>query len=354
MSKAESDSRERISARPADALRRLAVLVASIQILVLIVLVSVIFIASEVMNRSALQAQVALIDNAISKVVTGVSHEQKSVAFWDESAKKFKPGFNDRNWANVEIGRFLTETYGHTELYILSPENKPIYAYVNGAPAEPKSYLKHTALFETLVKDIRAGGPDKSTNLKQNGFREFSTLDLSLSPKTEFATGTIVTINGVPSVLSAIVISPNVDMTLSREVPYLLISIVPITQKTFDRIGASLLIPDLKLMPVTNGQSAHGIKPLIADDGSIPAELVWTVPQPGSILLTSILPLVLIAALIAGAFVRALLRRLVRASEELTQREASARHQSLHDRLSGLPNRTYFLDTLAASLKASG
>lgn len=354
MSNVESGLRKITSVRPADALRRLAILVASIQILVLIVLVGVIFVASEVMNRSAFQAQVALIDNAISKVVTGVSHEQKSVAFWDESAKKFKPGFNDQNWADVEIGRFLNETYGHAELYVLSPKNKPIYAYVNGAPAEPISYLKHAVLFETLVKDIRSGVPDNNRGIKKNRFREFAKLNLSLSSKAKFATGTIVTINGVPSILSAIVIAPNVNMSLARSVPYLLISVVPITQKTFDRIGASLLIPDLKLVPVANGKLAHGIKPLIADDGSIPAELVWSVPKPGSILLTSILPMVLIAALIAAAFVRTLLRRLVRASEELSQREAGARHQSLHDRLSGLPNRAYFLDTLAAALNASG
>jgi diguanylate cyclase (GGDEF)-like protein len=342
-----------IAARPADALRRLAASVASIQVFVLVVLVAVIVAASVVMNRSAFTAQSELIDNSISKAVTDIIDEQKSVAFWDESAKRFAPSHIDKEWANVEIGRFLTETYGHRELYILSPNNKPVYAFVDGKPAEPATYIHRAVLIEPLVKDIRYGGQTNSANSRKKSFREFVKISLSLSPKTEFATGTIITIDGVPSIMSVIVISPNVNMSLVQKTPYLLVSIVPITQATFDRIGGSLLIHDLKLVPVVNGKAKYNIKPLFADDGSMPAELVWTAPAPGRMLLTTILPLVLLASIIAGIFVRSLLARLMKASADLVAREASAVHQSLHDSLSGLPNRSSFLEHSAMALKAS-
>jgi diguanylate cyclase (GGDEF)-like protein len=336
--------------RPETAQRRLAASVASIQILVLLVLVSVIFVSSAVMNKSAFDRQNEQIDNAISKSVSGVIHEQKSVAFWDESAKRFTLKNVDTNWANIEIGTYLNETYGHEELYVLSPQNKPVYAFAHGNPVQLNSYANRSSFIMPLVKDIRNENGLQSATKSKKIFKEFIKFNSSKNEIEEVAAGTIVTIDGVPSIVSAITIAPNVTKSISLDVPFILVSIVPIGQNLFDRIGASLLINDLKMMPVKNGAPAHNIKPLYTDDGAMPAELVWTRPNPGRLLLTSILPLVLIASVIAGMSVRTLLSRLVQSSTKLAQREASARHQSLHDSLSDLPNRRSFLETLEAGL----
>ncbi len=354
MSKVESGLKYATSVRPADALQRLAMLIGSIQVVVLVILAAVIFIASVVMNRTAFNSQNELIDNALDQYVIQVINEQKSIAFWDNSAINLSPNKFNKSWADVEVGAYLSENYGHNEIYIIDYSGNPVYAFVKGKRVGIQKYSDHAHFINPLIQDIRSGLKRTYRNREGDFVDQMAHYNDLIGARAGKAAANIISIDRRLSIVSAITIVPTVDMTLVTKSPPILVSILPITQKTFDRIGASLLIPDLKLVPVTNGKLAHGIKPLIADDGPILAELVWSVPKPGSILLTSILPMVLIAALIAAAFVRTLLRRLVRASEELSQREAGARHQSLHDRLSGLPNRAYFLDTLAAALNASG
>jgi diguanylate cyclase (GGDEF)-like protein len=337
--------------KPQQALRRLAGSVAFIQIAVLLLLVMVIFFASVAMNRSAFNAQNELIDNALSQAVAGVMSEQKSVALWDETTKRFTIKRFDKKWADIEIGRYLTETYGHHELFIVSPDNVPIYAVQNGKPIDVASYARHATFIDALVNDIRHGHVDNAVSAKklENTIRFYE-------PKYgrhEFAAGRFMVIDGAPSIISAILIAPNVNMNLSLEVPYILVSIVPLGQKRITKVGASLLIKDLRLLPVRNGKPLYAIKPLYSDDGIMAAELVWTVPTPGRLMLTTVLPLVFIAALIAGFMLRSLLRRLIQSAHDLSTREASARYESLHDSLSGLPNRRSFLLSLQEGLHQS-
>ncbi len=335
------------------ATRRLAASLAGVQLLVLITLVGMIFVASSVMNKAAFNAQNELIDNAILQSVTGVINEQKSVSFWDEAAKRFKDGNVDRNWADIEIGTYLTETYGHKELYVFSSENKPVYSFVGGKPADLNSYLNHAHFIIPLILDIRGVDRRYSMQSTQKRLRKFIKFNGANGVKGGAAVSGIMTIDGTPSIVSAITISPNVNMKLALDVPYVLVSIVQIDQALVDRIGASLLIHDLKLVSVRNGKPYYNIKPLYADDGSMPAELIWTVPNPGRLLLTSILPLVLIASVVAGTTARSLLRRLLKSSTELAEREANARYQSLHDSLSGLANRRSFVEILEGGLQRS-
>ena len=68
-------------------------------------------------------------------------------------------------------------------------------------------------------------------------------------------------------------------------------------------------------------------------------------------LLTIILPLVAFGVIATGGLSSTILRRLRRASEELAQREAQARHEAKHDALSGLPNRVHMVDKIDSFLQ---
>jgi diguanylate cyclase (GGDEF)-like protein len=343
-----------IAARPADALRRLAASVASIQVFVLVVLVAVIVAASVVMNRSAFTAQSELIDNALDQYVGRVINEQKSIAFWDDAAINLSPKKFNQQWAEVEVGAYLAETYGHNEVYIIGDRGDSIYAFVNGKHAGTEKYESHAYFINPLINDIRINGNKRTYRNREGDFqKQMARYNDLIGARAGRAAANIISIDSKYSIVSAITIVPTVDMSLTTKSPPILVSIIPIDQKIIDRIGGSLLIHDLKLVPVVNGKAKYNIKPLFADDGSMPAELVWTAPAPGRMLLTTILPLVLLASIIAGIFVRSLLARLMKASADLVAREASAVHQSLHDSLSGLPNRSSFLEHSAMALKAS-
>jgi diguanylate cyclase (GGDEF)-like protein len=342
------------AARPADALRRFATAVATIQAFVLLVLVAVIIAASLFMNKSAFTAQSELIDNALDQYVGRVISEQKSIAFWDDAAINLSPEKFNLAWAKVEVGAYLAETYGHQEVYIIGDKDDPIYAFVNGKASGTGAFKRHAHYIKPLINDIRNNGTKRTYRNREGDFqKQMARYNDLIGARTGRAAANIISLEGKFSIVSAITIVPSVDMSLATKSPPLLVSIIQVDQKIIDRIGASLLIPDLKIVSVINGNLKYHIKPLFADDGSIPAELVWKAPTPGRMLLTTILPLVLFASVVAGFFVYILLKRLMSASADLTAREAGAVHQSLHDSLSGLPNRGNFIKATSAALARS-
>jgi diguanylate cyclase (GGDEF)-like protein len=342
------------AARPTDALRRLATFVASILIIVMAILISVIFTAHFMMNKSAFNAQNELIDNALDQYVVRVINEQKSIAFWDDAAINLSPKNLNQPWADIEVGAYLSETYGHNEIYIVNDIGDSIYAYVVGSHNSTESFSRHAQFINPLIKDIRFNGSNRTYRNREGDFnKQMERYRDLIGARSGKAVANIISVDGKISIVSAITIVPSVDMRLASKSPPILVSILPIDQKIIDRIGASLLIPDLKLLPVIKGKPKYNIKPLHGDDGSIPAELVWAVPNPGHMLLTTILPLVLMASVVAGIFLRSLLRQLMKASADLVAREASAVHEALHDSLSGLPNRSNFLEHTDVALKTS-
>ncbi len=339
--------------QPQRALRRLAGYVAGVQIVIVIILVAVILMASAAMNKAAFNAQKELIDNALDQYVTQVLNEQKSIAFWDETASRFTPKAIDTAWANIEVGAYLAETYGHREIYVLSSDDRSVYAFANGQQRGRLHYLNRAHVFSALIAEIREQSKRSYRHREAKFNAEMLRYNDLMGAKAGRAAANIFSLDGKPVVASAVTIVPTVDLSLAHKKPYILLSIVPIDQKVINNIGAVLLINDLQLMPVKNSKIEFGQKPLITDDGNIPAELLWTPRNPGRLMLSTILPLVLIAAIIAGGLTRKLLRRLVQSTSELAQREASARHQSLHDSLSNLPNRRSFLAALETALAAS-
>jgi diguanylate cyclase (GGDEF)-like protein len=339
--------------KPQQALRRLAGSIAFIQIAVLLLLVAVILVANVVMNRSAFNAQNELIDNALDKYVTQTINEQKSVAFWDESSRLLSSAKLNNKWADVEIGAYLSENYGHDEIYVISGSGESIYSYVDSQRRESNIFLKRSQIINPLIGEIRQTSK-RSHRHRETDFQNQMQRYIDLSgAKSGRAAANILSIDGSLSIVSAITVVPTINMTLAKENPPILVSIVKIDQNIINKIGASLLIKDLRLLPVRNGKPQYAIKPLYSDDGMMAAELVWTVPTPGRLMLTTVLPLVFIAALIAGFMLRSLLRRLIQSAHDLSTREASARYESLHDSLSGLPNRRSFLLSLQEGLHQS-
>jgi diguanylate cyclase (GGDEF)-like protein len=80
--------------------------------------------------------------------------------------------------------------------------------------------------------------------------------------------------------------------------------------------------------------------------------LSWTPKRPGHALLVFVLPMVALGVFGAGLLTWVMMKRLNRATGELADQEAEARHQALHDALSGLPNRHHFVSRLQEALDA--
>jgi diguanylate cyclase (GGDEF)-like protein len=314
-------------------------------------LIAIIAYAGWAANQSATERERILLDNALNQSVARALNEQKSVAWWDDSVSKISDESIDLDFVDANFGIFLTETYGHDEVYIVNARNEPLYAFTNVAREPPSAFERRRQALTALIDELRTGTPT-TLRTRPDAFAASQSNYRVLGGVLHSArwAGHLMSIDDHPAVVAALTIVPNVDMNLLRGDPNLLISITYIDDAFISEIGRSLLLDDLTLRRSIVDRAGMASAPLLGDDGILAGHFSWTTKRPGQVLLTIILPLVILAVIATGILSNNMLRQLTRASEELSQREADARHEAKHDALSGLPNRIHMVEKLDAVL----
>ncbi len=305
-------------------------------------------------NSSAVERERTLVENALDQSIIRVLNEQKSIAWWDDAVTNVALHGVNKEWADVQIGMYLSETYGHAEIYVIDAQDRPVYSYVNGVSSGAAAYSTRSAEFAPLIREVRTGERqfarvrDQAFVASQSAYREL------LGARVARWGGHILSLDGKPVVVTAITIVPNLEFSLIQGTPHMMISVVPIDEAFVGDIGRSLLMPDLTIAQTrAQGPESHKtMEPFITDDGTRTGYITWTPRQPGQRTLTVILPLVALGLLLAGYAAFLMIRRLKRASQSLADREAKAQHEAKHDQLSGLPNRRHFIENLQEKLDA--
>src|SRR5262245_36269793 len=102
-----------------------------------VLLLAIIAFAGWSANNAATQIERTLLENALNQSIGNVLDGQKSVAWWDDAVAKIPDDSQgDLEFADANFGLFLTETYGHDEVYILDPQDRPIMAYAEAKRAD--------------------------------------------------------------------------------------------------------------------------------------------------------------------------------------------------------------------------
>jgi len=316
-----------------------------------LLLLAIIAYAGWSANETATERERTLVENALNESIARALNEQKSVAWWDDPITKITDEAIDLEFTDANFGVFLTETYGHDEVYILNAEDHPLYGFANAGRLEPSAFERRRPVLEALIAEIRRGDrsrlrtrPDMFSESKGH-YRVLTGVQVARWG------GHIVSVDGLPAVVAGMTIVPNIDASLLKGTPNLLLSITNIDEAFISEIGRSLLLPDLALTPQETKGDGVISEAFVGDDGIPAGFLSWTTRRPGHVLLTIILPLVAFGVIATGGLSSTILRRLRRASEELAQREAQARHEAKHDALSGLPNRVHMVDKIDSFLQ---
>jgi diguanylate cyclase (GGDEF)-like protein len=300
-------------------------------------------------NQTATEIERALVDNALDQRIGRFLSEQKSVAWWDDAVTKIAD--HDAEFMDVEFGLYLSETYGHHEVYILDGEGRPFYARINSQSVDPSVFERRRQEVQPVVGEAQSG--KSSLRARPDLLSEYQANYQILAGVLNVArwAGHIVSVDGRPALVAAMTIVPNVDMSLLKGTPNLLVSVKYIDNDFISEIGRSLLLGDFTLLPEPALRDASVSQSFVGDDGIPIGYLTWTTRRPGQVLLTIILPLVAFGVLAAGMLSNAMFRRLRHASGKLAEREAQARHEAKHDALSGLPNRVHMVERIDGFLK---
>ena len=299
-------------------------------------------------NRNEVEAERRRIDNALDQTIAGVLDQQRSVAWWDDAVRKVAMDY-DAEFTESNFGLFLTETYQQDEVYIVDGMNRPVYAHSRGAaegdtpsPAEVSSRL---ARLKPVLDGVRRG--ERSFSSRRPDLfldRQAAYQKLGGVRTTANWFSAVIMVDDQPSIVTAITIGPNVDMSLVMDRPYLLVSIVRISPEVLEQVGSSLLISDLRLTPGLGEGPLTASEPFVTDEGHTAGYLTWKTAAPGQPILSVILPLAAILSIVGGVLAGRMLTRIEVATDALAVREEKARHDARHDDLSALPNRSAFHD----------
>ena len=304
-----------------------------------VLLLAIIAYAGWKANETATERESMLVENALNESIARALNEQKSVAWWDDPIVKITDKAIDLEFTDANFGAFLTETYAHDEVYILNADDRPLYGFAGAQRLNPSAFEERRRDLAALIDEIRRGDHSK-LRPRPDIVGESMNLYHSLVPAESARwAGHIVSIEGRPALVAGMTIVPNIDPTLLKGTPNLLLSITFIDKDFMSDIGHTLLLPDLAL--TSQPSQADGVvSEAFVGDGGIPAGfLTWTTRRPGQVLLTVILPLVALGVLATGLLSKAMFGRLRRASDDL-------RHEAKHDALSGLPNRVEMVEKI--------
>jgi diguanylate cyclase (GGDEF)-like protein len=333
-------------------LRRLTLIIGAVLTSFGVILLGIVAYSGWSANRDAVARERQLVENALDQAVSRVLNEEKAIAWWDDAVVNAQSRPLDLDWIETNIGVYFYETYGHDEMYIVDGANRPIYANIAGELQQHPAvaYSRRSNVLAQMVTAAR-GDADPNLRLRDGAFTaDQQRYSFLLGASNASWSGHILVVGGEAAVVSAMAIVPSVDASVLEGEPHLMVSVVNMDDDFMAGVGRTLLMPDLRLSNQPLRERGLVSQPFTADDGAPIGYLNWTPRRPGDFLLYFILPLVALGVMGAGALTWIMVQRLKRASNDLADREEKSRHEALHDALSGLPNRTHFVQRLQEAL----
>lgn len=259
-----------------------------------------------------------------------LGHAQESSTVWDEAVRELHKRPVDLAWIDHNLGIWFHHYAAIDEVYILSPQDEPLYAMRGGRRVSPATYSEVASVTHPLVERLRRTLLLPSTKAGEVPM---------LSPmQADFAMA-----GGRPAIIS---VKPVVtDTGAISQAPgseAVHIAVVFIDRNFFSTRGQlyGLSHASYGMRPSERSDSASIA--LISKSGRAVGYLVWRPFAPGFTAMSAIGPIILIAALLLMIAIYFLVQRLAKRTSDLEESRLQAQHQATHDALTGLANRAMF------------
>jgi diguanylate cyclase (GGDEF)-like protein len=287
--------------------------------------------------------------NAIKTGVDEVVQSQKMVAVWDEAVLELRYPKPNWDWIDGNMAFPLRVSFGHSQFYVLDPQDLPVYAMHEGARVEPELFEYLHDAVKPLIDTVRG----RSFLLLERGAPD--SIGLPPAPPTRngepplYAAG-IMSLFRRPaavSVMRNVPLSENVSRRPGKE--SLIVSVRFLDSLFLLQLNSRHLIEAPRFSRNPDRQPGEEALPLVEARGEPIGYMFWKPELPGTKIMRALAP---ITALTIGAMIllMGLLARWLFGSmrqqsammDELRQSEAQAQQLALHDVLTGLPNRAMF------------
>ncbi|RYE53457.1 MAG: diguanylate cyclase, partial [Rhizobiaceae bacterium] len=289
--------------------------------------------ASTQVDDVGVDRQATRVVSASRQQLGQMSHDQESVAVWDETLAAVTR--RDFTWLNNNVGRKMASFYRHDATYIVESDDTPIYASEAGKRIEPGAYGEIAGLVAPMLDELR-----DRTRL---GY-------VDVPPSI----ADFVVIADIPAIVGVFpIVAANGEGERQPGEEPVLVSVVNLDLAyelgMIDRYlleaGRFTTKPDdtgLSVFPVTNRS------------GRIVAFYEWQPYRPGTEFLAQTWPAFATGFGVLGVVVALLLHRLWRSSRLLESKRIDAERQATEDPLTHLPNRLSFERQLDRIIREPG
>ena len=285
--------------------------------------------------------------NALADRGRRVLHELENITASDNVIAHLHGAF-DPAWIHLRVGLRLSTFFEHEHVFVVDGSDRLTYALQGNVSADPSAFDPARGDLARVIDLLRGralanGGElyeepaiDRVTGLGRP--RRAQRLQIFMSR---------------PAIVAGVVAALPDAATASEAPPPLVLAVKFIDGALLTEIGQRFDLPNLRrITDEAVGQDDHVF--ILANDGGQAIRFAWTPNRPGSLIVSTVVPFIALAIAGFALLIGLALRYIRRTAATIAEGENRLRHLALHDPLSGLPNRTFFGERLAAVMAEAG
>jgi diguanylate cyclase (GGDEF)-like protein len=309
-----------------------------------IVVLASLVIGGRETNDIALTRQRETISQALTQHGLALARELRVQTVWTEAFEKIKA--RDQEWMHAFYGIFLSKLFGYDEIYVLSGDDAPIYAFVRGQDVSATEYGPIGAKIKDLIAAVRKPG-------SAPGYDVVDT-DVALGNGEIVHHLAVANIRDILNDPATVVVStivpdrPSVDALDAP--PYLLVAVENLDARLTKKLGSGFTFRDLRWITGKTPPGYSSLK-LTALDGADVGTLAWRNTQPGWQFARHVAVGHTISVLLLVALAALLMRWGRQKARQLVESEADAQHAAKTDALTGLTNRVGLNESFPALIE---
>jgi diguanylate cyclase (GGDEF)-like protein len=317
----------------------------------LVVIVAIVCVVVSVLSAAQrsddveLAQERKLLTHAIIDRGRRVLRELENVAASNDIVLQLHYNF-DPDWVHHLVGLRLATFFDHEHVFVVDRADQLTYALLGNSSVEPERFDPIRQDFARIVDLLRG---------RAQPYEDEVVLEPSTDAMTQLnhprRAQRLQTFMGRPAIVAGVAAGMRGDTGLiPNDAATLLLAVKYIDGQLLSDIGVRFDLPNLRVVGIAPLRDDENLYAVTNTAGETIARLAWTPNRPGATIVATVLPFMAIAfgsfALLTGFALRYIRRSAVKIAEG----EDRLRHLAMHDPLSGLPNRTYFGERLAAVL----